>query len=95
MNNNEQHPKKPSREQIDLLRRLADEREVSFGWPSTSGEASAEIKALLRRPKARRADRQLETQAVRAAMANRGDAASIRPKEIAGYGSSATFRTAR
>jgi hypothetical protein len=90
MTDPKQDPKPASPKQHRLLRRLADERGVSFAYPQTSAEARKEIKLLLaQKRQTSRGDRRRETQAVREAMARRGGAAAVRDDEVDGYGSTA------
>ncbi len=91
MTDSRQHLRDPSPKQLRLLRRLADERGVSFAWPRSGEEADRQIKGLLKRPRTSRDDRRREAREVREAMAKRGDAASVRSNELAGYGSTATW----
>jgi hypothetical protein len=92
MTNTQQHPKKPSKKQLALLRSLATERGQSFAYPQTSAEADLAIKRLKKGKRLSRSDRAREDRAVREAMsAGRGDASRVRPEELSGYGSEARW----
>lgn len=81
---------------MKLLRQLAEERGVSFAYPTTGGEARSEIDRLLAMPRNSRAERRREAHAVRADIQTvGGDAARVRLEELSGYGSSATWRSGR
>lgn len=83
----------PTDKQLSYLRDLALGRGQSFVYPATSAEASREIKRLLGAKRTSPADRRRETRAVRDDMATgRGDAARVRPEELGGYGSTATWK---
>lgn len=61
--------------------------------PGTSAEAHAEINRLLDRKRLSPAERRREAFESRCVDAERhGDAAAVRPEEISGYGSGATWR---
>jgi hypothetical protein len=83
----------PTARQQRYLRRLALERGVSFVPPRTSVEASRAIEQLLSRTPDPRPDRRREVRAVQDDLARgAGDAARIRPEEVTGYGSTATWK---
>jgi hypothetical protein len=83
----------PTPKQLSYLRGRARGRGQSFAYPATFGEASREIKRLLRAKRTSPAERRRETRAVRDDMARfRGDGARVRPEELGGYGSSATWK---
>lgn len=64
----------------------------SFSWPKTQKEARDEIDRLLGAKPTSRADRRRETREVRDDMARgRGGAAAVRPDELSGYGSAASW----
>lgn len=84
--------KPPSAKQLRYLRNLATQRGESFSYPRTISEASAEIERLKGRRPEPRADRRRERLEISRAMAERGDASSVRDTEIVGYGSSARWR---
>jgi hypothetical protein len=88
-------PSKPTPKQLRLLRELALERGESFAMPKTRTEASAEIRRLRARKRTPYADVRRERADISRAFAERGDAAAIRPADVAGYGSSARWANAR
>lgn len=83
--------KPPSARQMRYLRDLAAQRGESFAYPRTASEASAEIDRLKGRRRSSATERRVERLEVSRAMAERGDAASVRDAEIVGYGSSARW----
>jgi hypothetical protein len=88
--------KAPTYEQQRELRRLAMARGVSFTPPKTSAEASAEIRRLRKMRPQSRFDQRFEDRGVSFDMAvRRGDAARVRPSEVEGFGSSATWSQRR
>jgi hypothetical protein len=88
--------KSPSPKQLAALRRLAMQRGQSFVYPRTSGQASAEMRRLLRMEPQDSLERRLDDEGVSDDMATRrGDAAQVRLEEIEGYGSSATWARGR
>ena len=65
----------------------------SFAYPQSFDQADREIKRLRRAKRTPTADRRREARELSREMAERrGDAASIRKDELAGWGSSATWR---
>jgi hypothetical protein len=93
MTNPQPHPSNPpTPKQINYLRDLALGRGQSFGYPKTSGEASREIKRLLKVKRTNSADRRREARAISADIATPGDAARVRDHELSGYGSTAAWR---
>lgn len=93
MTNPQQHPNPASKKQMALLRSLASERGQSFAYPRTWQEADKEIKRLKGVTSLSRDDRRREDRGVRDAMSNRGDAARVRADELAGYGSTARWKS--
>ena len=79
----------PTSKQLRFLRSLALQRGESFAYPTTAGQASAEIERLESRPRGSHTERRIERQQLSREMAARGGAAAIRESEIVGYGSSA------
>jgi hypothetical protein len=79
----------PTAKQLRYLRMLANRAGQTFATPRTRAQASAEIRRL----KAVRANgfTFAELQAERCAREAHGDAATIRPWEIAGHGGTATW----
>ena len=91
MNDSTQFPKKASPKQLRLLRRLAEERGVSFAYPETWEQADLEIKRMKKSSRTSGSERHRERKAVRDAVSHRGDAAAVRPEEVSGYGSTARW----
>ena len=93
MTNNKKRSDEPSSKRLKFLERLSRERgDYPYKTPTTSREADAEIKAMLKRPKVFRADRHRENESLRQAMAGSGDAASVRvEEETFGWGSAARW----
>ena len=89
MTNNSQ--KRPSPEQLNLLRKLARERGESFGYPATFGDASREIKRLLARRRRSGLEHRVERDQLDRVGVSRGDATAVRESEIVGFGSSARW----
>lgn len=86
----------PTAKQQAYLRKLALERGVSFTPPRTRGEASRLISQLKARTADSPTDRLREHRQLQADMATRrGDAARVRPHELEGHGSSATWSELR
>ena len=85
-------PNPPSAKQLRYLRNLAEQRGESFAYPSTATEASAEIERLKGAGATAPPSDVGSASQVSRAMADRGDAASVRDTEIVGYGSSARWR---
>jgi hypothetical protein len=87
-------PAGPTAKQLRYLKQLALQRGVSFAYPATRAQASAEIQALKQRRPDPYADRRREQLDVSRDMATRrGDDAKVRDAEITGYLASATWRT--
>jgi hypothetical protein len=94
MTDSQQHLRKPSSKQIRYLQGLALQRGESFVYPQTAAQASAEIDRLRGRKRMGASDRRREARELSRQMAERsGDAAAVRPAELTGYGSSATWST--
>jgi hypothetical protein len=90
----ERSPIKPTPRQLRYLRSLAEQTGTTFTTPRSFGEAGQQIKELEQRKQTPRRDVQRERRAVSRDMATcRGNAAQIRPDELSGYGSSATWTT--
>jgi hypothetical protein len=85
---------RPTQEQMKLLRRLAAERGQTFAYPSTGREASREIRRLLKTKRSHRSDVAADRAAVDREAREALDGAIVRPEEIQGYGSSASWRRA-
>lgn len=90
----ERSPIKPTPRQLRYLRSLAEQTGTTFTTPRSFGEASQQIKELEQRKRTPKSEVQRERRAVSRDMATcRGDAAQIRPDELSGYGSSASWTT--
>jgi hypothetical protein len=87
----------PTPRQQRYIRQLALARGVSFVIPRTRAQASRLIDELKRRSSQPRTDRAREIRGVQDDMATgRGDAAQVHEdREVAGYGSSATWKDVR
>jgi hypothetical protein len=93
MTNSQPQSKPPSAKQQRYWRDLMLAVGETGAPPKTSAEAHAEINRLLVRKRLTPAERRREAFEVRCKDAERhGDAAAVRPEEIAGYGSRATWR---
>jgi hypothetical protein len=93
MTNSQLHLRKPTASQLAYLKDLAMKTGQSFAYPQTSAQASAEIRRLKGTKRTPSADRRREARQVRHDLAERrGDSASVRPEELGGYGSRATWR---
>ena len=84
---------RPTQRQLAYLRSLATRTGQTFAYPRTRGEASREIQRLKRAPSSTRTERSIERKDIADAIA-RGpeDATAVRPDEISGFGSTATWR---
>lgn len=85
--------KPPSARQLNYLRALADRAGQTFTYPGTSADASREIarlKAVMPSSRVERAVERFDLVAENAAREANCDAA-IRPAEIVGWGSHATW----
>jgi hypothetical protein len=86
------HPDRPSVKQLRYIKDLWMQTGETGTLPRTRAEAGAEIKRLLGRKRLSPAERRRETfEARREAGERHGDAAAVRPDEISGYGSRATW----
>lgn len=93
MTESQQDSNKPSAKQLRYIRDLANSRGETFIYPQTRTQASAEINRLKGRRKTSPSDRRRESSELsRELAAGTVDAAAVRPAEIKGYGSSATWR---
>lgn len=85
----------PTAKQQAYIRRLALERGISFTPPRTRTQASKLIDELKgRRPEAH-SDHHRELRGVQADMQRPASSAAVREHELAGHGSSATWRQVR
>ncbi len=93
MTDSRENPSKPSAKQLRYIRDLANSRGETFIYPRTRKQASEEIRRLKGRARSPRDERRRERSELSRELAARtGDAAAVRPSEIEGYGSSATWR---
>lgn len=93
MTNSQPKPRKPTPKQLRYLKDLALRTGGSFAYPQSLEEADREIKRLRRAKRTPTADRRREARELSREMAERrGDAAAVRAHELAGWGSSATWR---
>jgi hypothetical protein len=84
---------RPTRKQLAYLRALALRAGQTFAYPRTARQASREIRRLKQALPSTRTERALERKDIADALASGpNDAARVRPAEIAGYGSSATWK---
>jgi hypothetical protein len=93
MTNSQPPPRKPTPRQLNYLKDLALSTGGSFAYPQSFDQADREIKRLLKAKRTPTADRRREARELSREMAERsGDAAAVRADELAGWGSSATWR---
>jgi hypothetical protein len=80
---------KPTRKQLAYLKSLAEQTGTTFAYPTTSAQASAEIRRLQTQPRSGAGERARERRDV----AERpDDAAAVRiGRDVRGYGSSARW----
>ncbi len=91
MTNSQLHLK-PRPRQLRYLKDLALAVGESITYPKTRAEASAEINRLKARKRLSPGERRREDFEARCEAGERhGDAAAVRPEEISGYGSRATW----
>lgn len=84
---------KPSSRQLRYLKGLADRTGQTFTYPTTSAEASAEIERLKGTVPSSRVEVRIERKQIADALAaGPEDAARVRNSEIAGHGSTATWK---
>jgi hypothetical protein len=93
-----QHPRKathvkPTPKQLAYLKSLAEQTATTFTYPTTSAQASAEIRRLKSRPRSGPRERVRERRDVQRDLAERpDDAAAVRiGRDVRGYGSSARW----
>jgi hypothetical protein len=83
---------KPTPKQLAYLKRLAEQTATTFTYPTTSAQASAEIRRLKARPRSGPGEQARERRDVQRDLAERpDDAAAIRRRDVSGYGSSARW----
>jgi hypothetical protein len=93
MTDSQEVPNKPSAKQLRYIRDLANSRGETFIYPRTRTQASEEIRRLKGRVKSAPGERRREKSELSRQLATGpDDAAAVRPSEIEGYGSSATWR---
>ena len=93
MTNSQPQPRKPTSRQLSYLKDLALSTGGSFAYPQSFDQADREIKRLRKQKRTPTADRRREARELSREMAGRrGDAAGVRADELAGWGSSATWR---
>lgn len=82
----------PSAKQIRYLKNLAKKMGRSFAWPSTSRQASEEIRALKEAEPVSAEERQEEHQQIQGDLARQsGGAARVEADELSGWASSAAW----
>jgi hypothetical protein len=95
MSSSSTHPsafRKPTPRQLNYLRILAEQTGTTFTLPKTFAQAGRTIEAMKERQRTPRRDIQRERREITHGMATRrGDAAQVKPDELSGYGSSATW----
>ena len=74
-----------------VLAEMAAERGVTFTPPATTAEGRREFDRLKKIPRLSGAERRDEARAIKRAVDSLGDSASVQRREIAGYGSTATW----
>ena len=84
--------RKPTSRQLNYLRTLANQTGQTFTYPRTISQASAEIQRLKTTPRSSRTEVRIEHKLIADQIAaGPADSAAVRPSEIVGYGSSATW----
>lgn len=84
--------KPPTTKQLGYLKALAERTGQTFRWPHTSREASAEIRRLKGIAPDSRIERRIERTEIADAIASGPDDSSrVTSREVAGWGSSATW----
>jgi hypothetical protein len=79
--------------QLAYLKALATRAGQTFAYPRTRADASREIERLKHTEPSGRVERAVEHKQIADAIADGpDDAARVRPSEITGYGSSATWK---
>lgn len=93
MTNSQPHIRKPTPGQLNYLKDLAMNAGQSFPYPQSFAEADAQIKRLKGVKRTPASDRRREARQARQDFADRrGGSVAVRPSEISGFGSSATWR---
>jgi len=84
---------RPTRRQLAYLRSLATRTGQTFAYPHTRGEASREIQRLEQAEPSTRAERSMERKDIADAIAHGpDDDDAVRLDEVAGFGSTATWK---
>ena len=86
-----QNQTRPTARQLAYLKALAQRTGQTFAYPRTTREASAQIARLRATRPDTNAERTREIKQTRADVQQLGDDCAVRPHEISGYGSSATW----
>ncbi len=81
---------RPTPNQINFLRKLSQERGVTFAWPETFDDASKQIDRLKKIRRSPRHERRQDYDAVTRDRMDTGTA-GFRDHEITGYGSTARW----
>ena len=84
-------PSKPTKPQLNYLRRLAERTGQTFTWPKTFNQASAEMTGSSRQPARRLDNRLIDREIADAVACGDADATRVRSSEVSGHGSSATW----
>jgi Protein of unknown function (DUF3072) len=84
---------KPTHKQLAYLKSLAEQTGTTFTYPTTSAQASAEIRRLQAQPRSSAGERTRERRDIARGLAERpDDAAALRiGRDVRGYGSSARW----
>jgi hypothetical protein len=83
----------PTQRQLAYLRSLATRTGQTFAYPRTRRQASREIQRLKQAQPSTRTERSIERKDIADAIARRPeDAAAVRPDEVTGFGSTATWK---
>jgi hypothetical protein len=86
-----QNQTRPTARQLAYLKTLAQRTGQTFAYPRTARQASAEIARLRATRPDTPAERTREIKQTRADIQQLGDDCAVRPHELRGYGSSATW----
>ncbi len=84
---------RPTPKQLAYLRSLATRPGQTFAYPRTRKQASREIQRLKQAAPSFRTERSIERKDIADAIASGPeDASRVRPSEVTGYGSNATWK---
>jgi hypothetical protein len=86
-----QRSNQPTPRQLQYLRTLAERTATTFTSPTTSGEASHEIRRLEALPSLTHSERRHEYRPLDSERERLKPASAINPEEISGYGSHASW----